>query len=1479
MIVESEDFVPPEECPVFKPSPDEFADPLGYVAKIRPIAEKSGICKIRPPAGWQPPFAVEVDSFHFTPRMQRLNELEAQTRVKLNFLDQIAKFWELQGSSLKIPVVERHTLDLCVLSKVVAEEGGFDILCRERKWSRVASRMGYPAHRNVGSLLRTHYERILHPYELFHSGVSLATLQNLAKQKGSRNAAADKDDVTEKDKEYTSHRLPQRQSVHPSKTSCYGRRAKRLSAEPEATEEDIVSNPELRKLQIFGAGPKMVGLGLMVKDKSSLKKKRIKEPVKIELMDTIKSDGGREKDVSGNQHLTTPMGQLDSAGRTCLVCSLSDGEGKLLVCNTCKDCYHSGCLLSPFLDITKVSWYCPKCMAKECTKLQDAFGFEQATKEYTLQSFGEMADTFKADYFNQPVHLVPTEVVEREFWRLVSTIEEDVTVEYGADIHSREFGSGFPVSSSKHSLSQEEEEYALSGWNLNNIPVLEQSVLGFINADISGMKVPWLYVGMCFSAFCWHIEDHWSYSINYLHWGEPKTWYGVPSRSAEHLEEVMKKLTPELFEAQPDLLHQLVTIMNPNILMSHGVPVVRTNQCAGEFVVTFPRAYHSGFNQGYNFAEAVNFCTADWLPMGRLCVEHYRRLHRFCVFSHEELICKMASGPDKLDLNLAAAVHRELFVMVQEERRLRKALLEQGTTEAEREAFELLPDDERQCGTCKTTCFLSALACTRCPNHLVCLHHAVQLCKCPPQDHYLRYRYTLDELPAMLQKLKERAGSFDGWASRARVTVQAVGEQRKDLWYLRSLLKEAEELKFPDNDLSLEIQMLVTEAERCQVMAQHLLSRKPKIKTAPKSLPKLKAKELKEFVNEIRKLPCSLPEGQQIEELQSRVEVFCNQAHEALAQPTPDSATILALLDMVPGLGSGLALSDVSRLRQGLQQARWLDEVKQNLVQTNRVTVDTMSSLMEAGQRLQPHPAVRKAMAELQELLAIAERWEDKASLCLNAKPPLPVTTLQAIVNEADRVPAHLPKVLALKQALLDAQDWIGLVETMQSGDHFPYLSVLERLLVQGRQIPVRLDVLAPLEAQATAARAWRSRALRAFLRRCSSHTLHEVLTPRMDIGIYAMGCTQDKLVTNEPTNEACSTEVLQELLREARDPTTIAQEYKTASQREVDSMRDLRRTNAAKLVEKDPTVEPQVPTSSPVASTAPPHFCLCRRAASGTLLACELCAELFHMGTCVAPPFGCSRVSAEPMGPGWHARDLRFLCPGCRRSRRPRLEAILPLLVALQKLPVRLEEGEALQCATERAMDWKERARALLARPEVACALGGSAAKLHDVATLANVCPTLEEGEVQSDGESDFKDSSFVLQSRISTPSGPSGELGEKEMLENLEEVLLEGDLLEVTLNETEQLWRMLRSLQPAPCQVIYFNQPGSTSAAKAKTRDRQQQYKRKPHSGQDDVEECGDGEEGVKKIKEEPENENYGNSVEPATGRAGDDKKGLET
>lgn len=47
----------------------------------------------------------------------------------------------------------------------------------------------------------------------------------------------------------------------------------------------------------------------------------------------------------------------------------------------------------------------------------------------------------------------------------------------------------------------------------------------------------------------------------------------MPGGEAETFEDAMKSVAPELFETQPDLLHQLVTIMNPNLLTSQGVPV------------------------------------------------------------------------------------------------------------------------------------------------------------------------------------------------------------------------------------------------------------------------------------------------------------------------------------------------------------------------------------------------------------------------------------------------------------------------------------------------------------------------------------------------------------------------------------------------------------------------------------------------------------------------------------------------------------------------------------------------------------------------------------------------------------------------------------------------------------------------------------------------------------------------------------------
>ncbi|KAI1905471.1 hypothetical protein AGOR_G00016540 [Albula goreensis] len=1057
------EFVPPPECPVFEPSWEDFSDPLGFINKIRPIAEKTGICKIRPPEDWQPPFACDVRNFRFTPRVQRLNELEALTRVKLNFLDQIAKFWELQGSKLRLPHVERKILDLYVLSKVVAAEGGFVTVCKEKRWSKVAARMGFPGGKNTGSLLRSHFERILYPYELFQTGASLTGIHRLYEEVGDGEERdegpeggieEEEGDDREEGRESPCDRGQNKDHTLPE------RRSRRL----KSAEQD---RKELKNLQIFGSSPKMVGLEIVPADDGFNKKQR---HLKAQAF-AIKMRQRKE---------TLEVNFID-----------------LYMC----------------LDVPKGDWRCPKCVAEECSKPREAFGFEQAVREYSLQSFGEMADHFKSDYFNMPVHMVPTELVEKEFWRLVSSIEEDVIVEYGADISSKDVGSGFPVRDGKRRLLSEEEEYANSGWNLNNMPVLEQSVLTHINADISGMKVPWLYVGMCFSSFCWHIEDHWSYSINFLHWGEPKTWYGVPAQAAEQLEAVMKKVAPELFDSQPDLLHQLVTIMNPNVLMEHGVPVYRTNQCAGEFVVTFPRAYHSGFNQGYNFAEAVNFCTADWLPMGRQCVAHYRRLHRYCVFSHEELLCKMAADPESLDVELAAAVFREMGEMTEEEIRLRQAVQQMGVLSSEQEVFELVPDDERQCQKCKTTCFLSALTCSCSPERLVCLHHVNDLCDCPLASKCLRYRYALDEFPSMLHGVKSRAQSYDTWAKRVTEALAADHKNKKDLIELKVMLEDAEDRKYPENNLFRHLKEMVKEAETCSSVAQLLLSHcsaglhsiEPAYslrRQRPESSrvrSKLTVEELKAFVEQLFRLPCVISHARQVKELLENVEDFHERAQAALADETPDSSKLQALLDL--GGGLDVELAELPRLKQELQQARWLDEVRLTLAEPQRVTLELMKRLIDSGVGLAPHHAVEKAMAELQEILTVSERWEDKARTCLQARPRHSMATLESIVLEAKNIPAYLPNVLALREALQKAKEWTAKVEAIQNGSNYAYLEQLESLLARGRSIPVRLDPLPQVESQVASARSWRERTARTFLKKNSTYTLLQVLSPARTSG------------------------------------------------------------------------------------------------------------------------------------------------------------------------------------------------------------------------------------------------------------------------------------------------------------------------------------------------------------------------------------------
>lgn len=61
-------------------------------------------------------------------------------------------------------------------------------------------------------------------------------------------------------------------------------------------------------------------------------------------------------------------------------------------------------------------------------------------------------------------------------------------------------------------------------------------------------------------------------------------------------------------------------------------------------MITFPGAYHGGFNTGLNCAEAVNFAPADWLRFAALSCERYRSYRKPPLLCHEWLLLKVCAG-------------------------------------------------------------------------------------------------------------------------------------------------------------------------------------------------------------------------------------------------------------------------------------------------------------------------------------------------------------------------------------------------------------------------------------------------------------------------------------------------------------------------------------------------------------------------------------------------------------------------------------------------------------------------------------------------------------------------------------------------------------------------------------------------------------------------------------------------------------------
>uniref|UniRef100_A0A674P4R2 [histone H3]-trimethyl-L-lysine(9) demethylase n=1 Tax=Takifugu rubripes TaxID=31033 RepID=A0A674P4R2_TAKRU len=206
----------------------------------------------------------------------------------------------------------------------------------------------------------------------------------------------------------------------------------------------------------------------------------------------------------------------------------------------------------------------------------------------------EFRKTSNMDKFCNPRY-ADFDELERKFWKNL-TFNPPL---YGADVSGTLYDAD------------------VTEWNIGHLKTILDTVENESGIKIKGVNTPYLYFGMWKSAFAWHTEDMDLYSINFLHFGEPKSWYIVPPEHGKRLERLAKGFFPGNAQSCEAFLRHKMTLISPSILKKYSIPFEKVTQEAGQFIVTFPFGYHAGFNHGFNCAESTNFATQRWIDYGK----------------------------------------------------------------------------------------------------------------------------------------------------------------------------------------------------------------------------------------------------------------------------------------------------------------------------------------------------------------------------------------------------------------------------------------------------------------------------------------------------------------------------------------------------------------------------------------------------------------------------------------------------------------------------------------------------------------------------------------------------------------------------------------------------------------------------------------------------------------------------------------------
>ncbi|KAL6547914.1 hypothetical protein OROHE_009619 [Orobanche hederae] len=576
------------------------------------------------------------------------------------------------------------------------------------------------------------------------------------------------------------------------------------------------------------------------------------------------------------------------------------------------------------------------------------------------------------------------------------------------------------------------------------------------------------------------------------------------------LKSVMRSSLPDLFEAQPDLLFQLVTMLNPSVLQEKGVPVYSIIQEPGNFVITFPRSYHGGFNFGLNCAEAVNFAPADWLPHGGFGAELYRHYHKVPVLSHEELLCVVAKS--ELDNRVSSYLRKELLRIYNNEKTWREKLWRYGIKRTSTMTPRMKSDyvgteEDPTCVICQQLLYLSAVSCNCRPSTYVCLEgsreHWGHLCECKPDKLRLSYRQTLAELSELLLKVDKyysveaAADSQKDTSSEKAVvlTKKVKGDHVTHLqlaqeWILRSsqilehpysrnayvsAIEEAEQFLWAGSDMDLvrEMQNDLIQAQNWEKAVRDCFS---EVKLRSNSGDCVTQKVLMDDVNKLLRLrstPCTEPDYLQLKEYQEEANKLIQEINSALTSCSEYSVADLEIL-YAKTVDSPIHVKESEELKLKLSAVKvWLDDVGNCISQKapSSVEVDMLYKLESEIVELQfqlPEAAL------ITDLTRQAKSCQSRCNEIL--KDLVGLKEVKLFLSEWEDFHVKIPELELLKQYCKNTLSWTSRVDSVLMNVHLredqeKVVDELTCILRDGLLLKIQVNELPRVELELEKAR------------------------------------------------------------------------------------------------------------------------------------------------------------------------------------------------------------------------------------------------------------------------------------------------------------------------------------------------------------------------------------------------------------------------